>query len=184
MQYLLRLAGSLGLGLQVGRGGTAREETGEQWLNEGVEDNLGAAELRERHPENKDELEDVVKGEPVRGVDGTLNDSQKSVHNPVSQPLSIISRTRGKQGMKRIVTRNQETGEINQEFTRNVEEDKEEIDSNKTEDGVDLGDRGLSFEVVEEGVFGELLVKLRNLVLRTILKAGHFGGKINRFYIS
>ena len=46
MQYLLRLAGSLGLSLQVGRGRTAREETGEQWLNEGVEDNLGAAVMR------------------------------------------------------------------------------------------------------------------------------------------
>lgn len=43
MQYLLRLAGSLGLSLQVGRGRTAREEAGEQWLDEGVEDDLGAA---------------------------------------------------------------------------------------------------------------------------------------------
>lgn len=43
MQYLLRLAGSLGLSLQVGRGRTAREETGEQGLDEGVEDDLGAA---------------------------------------------------------------------------------------------------------------------------------------------
>lgn len=43
MQYLLRLASSLGLSLQVGRGRTAGEETGEQWLDEGVEDDLGAA---------------------------------------------------------------------------------------------------------------------------------------------
>lgn len=79
MQYLLRLAGSLGLSLQIGRGRTAREETGEQWLDEGVENDLGATihyvrlclrnlsnhhipELREGHPENKDELEDVVEG--------------------------------------------------------------------------------------------------------------------------
>lgn len=47
MQYLLRLAGSLGLSLQVGRGRTAREETGEQGLDEGVEDDLGAAVLRQ-----------------------------------------------------------------------------------------------------------------------------------------
>ena len=43
MQDLLRLAGSLSLSLQVGRGRAAREETGEQWLDEGVEDDLGAA---------------------------------------------------------------------------------------------------------------------------------------------
>jgi len=77
MQYLLRLTGSLGLSFQVGRGRTAREETGEQWLDEGVEDDLGAAvhtlelhsrdtsdhhipELRKGLPENEGELEDVV----------------------------------------------------------------------------------------------------------------------------
>jgi hypothetical protein len=178
MQYLLRLAGSLGLGLQVGRGRTTREETGEQWLDEGVEDDLGAAELRKGHPENKGELEDVVEREPVGGIDSALNDSQESVHNPVSQPLSIISCTRSKQGMKRVITRDQETGKINQELASDVEEDEEKVDADKTEDGVDLGDGGLSFEVVEEGVFGELLVKLRNLMLRTILKAGHIDGSI------
>jgi len=71
--------------------------------------------------------------------------------------LSIISRTRGKQGLKRVITRNQETGKVNQELASDVEEDEEKVDADKTKDGVDLGDGGLSFEVVEEGVFGELV---------------------------
>jgi hypothetical protein len=62
--------------------------------------------------------------------------------------------------MKRVITRNQETGKVNQELAGDVEEDKKEIDAGKTEDGVDLGDGGLSFEVVEEGVFGELLRRI------------------------
>lgn len=59
--------------------------------------------------------------------------------------------------MKRVITRNQETGKVNQKLASNVEEDEEKVDPDKAEDGVDLGDGGLSFEIVEEGVFGELL---------------------------
>lgn len=62
--------------------------------------------------------------------------------------------------MKRVITRNQETGKVNQELASDVEEDKKEIDAGKTEDGVDLGNGGLSFEVVEEGVFGELFQRI------------------------
>jgi hypothetical protein len=40
---LLRLGSRLSLGLQVRRDRAASEETGEQWLDEGVEDDLGAA---------------------------------------------------------------------------------------------------------------------------------------------
>lgn len=58
--------------------------------------------------------------------------------------------------MKRVISRNQETGKVNQELAGNVEEDEEEVDSYETEDGVDLGDRGLSLEVVEKRVLGEL----------------------------
>ena len=61
MQYLLRLAGSLGLSLQVGRGRTAREETSEQWLDEGVEDDLGAAvhTLDSTHAKHADHFKDL-----------------------------------------------------------------------------------------------------------------------------
>jgi hypothetical protein len=41
---LLRLGSRLSLGLQVRRDRAASEETGEQWLDEGVEDDLSAAE--------------------------------------------------------------------------------------------------------------------------------------------
>lgn len=35
------------------------------------------------HPEDEHELEDVVEGEPVNGVDGGLNDGQEGVGDPV-----------------------------------------------------------------------------------------------------
>lgn len=73
-----------------------------------------------------------------------------------SSYLSVICGTSSKQRMKRVISRNQETGKVNQELAGNVEEDEEEVDSYETEDGVDLGDRGLSLEVVEKRVLGEL----------------------------
>ena len=35
------------------------------------------------HPQDEHELEDVVEGEPVDGVDGGLNDGEEGVGDPV-----------------------------------------------------------------------------------------------------
>lgn len=42
---LLRLGSSIGLGSQVGGGGTSAEESSEHRLKEGVEENLGATAI-------------------------------------------------------------------------------------------------------------------------------------------
>ena len=49
--------------------------------------------LGKRHPQDKDELEGVVEGEPVDSVDSRLNDGQESVDNPVLESgiaMSVI----------------------------------------------------------------------------------------------
>lgn len=172
---LLRLGGSIGLGPQVGRGRAALEETTEDGLEEGVENELGTVGLGKRHPEDQDELEDVVEGEPVSGADGTLNDGQESVDNPVRQPLSVIGGTGSEESLKRVVTGNQETGKVDEELASDVEENQEEVDANQTQDRIDLGDVGLALQVVKNGVLRELLVELRNGVLGTVLDGSHYG---------
>jgi len=67
--HLLALGEVLSLVAEAG-GGILLEEAGEERRDEGVEDNLGAVGLGKRHPQDKDELEGVVEGEPVDGVDG------------------------------------------------------------------------------------------------------------------
>jgi hypothetical protein len=47
--------------------------------------------LRESHPNNEDELEDVVEREPVNSIDRRLNDGQEGVHDPVLH--SLFSKT-------------------------------------------------------------------------------------------
>ena len=47
------------------------------------ENNRHVPSLRESHPHNEDELEDVVEREPVDSVDGRLKDGQEGVDDPV-----------------------------------------------------------------------------------------------------
>lgn len=61
MEHLLALGSRICLGSEVGSGCSGgREESGENGLDDRSEDDLGTVGGRESHPENKDELEDVV----------------------------------------------------------------------------------------------------------------------------
>jgi hypothetical protein len=58
---LLAFHSSIGLAPEIRGGGSGlREETCEDWLNQGAEDNLGAVRHWEGHPEDQDKFEDVV----------------------------------------------------------------------------------------------------------------------------
>lgn len=70
--------------------------------------------------------------------------------------LGVIRSTSGEQRLERIVSGDQETGEVDEELASDVKEDKEEVDSHQRQDGIDLGDRGLSLQVEQDGVLGEL----------------------------
>jgi len=95
---VMRLLDLLSLSLEVLRGGGGGSEVaGEDGLEEGSEDDLGASGLGKSHPEDEDELEGVVEWEPVDGVDGALKEAQESINNPVRKPLSIIGRLGGEQ---------------------------------------------------------------------------------------
>jgi len=164
------LARLIGLCAELGSSGArVIEVAGEDWVKEGAEDELRAAGLGKSHPEDQDELEGVVEGEPIHSVDGTLKDGQEGVDDPVRQPLSIIDLAGAEQGRQRVITRNDEAGDVDEESASNVEEDQEEVEGSETKDDVDLGNRGLLLEVVEGGVFGQLLVELRHVVLGTLL---------------
>lgn len=71
--------------------------------------------------------------------------------------LSIIPSARRKQRLKRVIAGNQETRKVNEEVGGDVEENKEKVNADQTQDHVDLRDGALALQVVEDGVFGELL---------------------------
>jgi len=125
--HLLALGGRLSLRPQVGRGGTSLEVAGEGGLEEGAEDDLGTAGLGKSHPEDEDELEGVVEGEPVDGVDQALKDNQECVGNPVSQPLCIIGLARAEKSLERKVARDDKSGNVDEELGADVEKDEEEV---------------------------------------------------------
>jgi len=150
----------------------ALEEAGEEWVEEGAEDNLGAVGDGEGHPQDQNELEDVVEGEPIDGVDEALKDGEESIDNPVCQPLSIISLATAKQCLEGVVSWQDEAGEVDEELAANVEEDEKEVEPDKAEEDVDLWDIGLLLEIVEGRILAELFIDLRDLSLGSVLK-GH-----------
>jgi hypothetical protein len=70
--------------------------------------------------------------------------------------LCVVDLACAEQGVERVVAGNDEAGNVDEEGAADVEEDQEEVDANKAENGVDLGDRRLPLQVVEGGVLGQL----------------------------
>ena len=70
------------------------------------------------------------------------------------EPLSVITLANTEQGFEGIVPRNHKSGNIGQELSANIEEDEEEVSCNQSEEGVDLGDRGLFLQVVQSRILG------------------------------
>jgi hypothetical protein len=70
--------------------------------------------------------------------------------------LGVVDLASGEQSVQRVVAGDDESSNVDEELSGNVEEDEEEVEAGETEDGVGLGDGGLLLEVVEGGVLGEL----------------------------
>jgi len=89
----------------------AGEEPSEDWLDDGSEDDLGAIGHWKSHPQDEDELEDIVEWEPVDCVDQAFKDIQEGVNNPVCQPLSVVDLVRTEQSVQGIVAGKDKTGD-------------------------------------------------------------------------
>ena len=90
-------------------------------------------------PEDEDELECVVEGEPVHGGDQALKYSQERKHNPVLQklsvsilhrgqrayrkPLCVISLAGAEQCLEGVVTGDHESSKVDEKLASDVEED-------------------------------------------------------------
>lgn len=98
------LASRVNLGAEIGSSGPRlREVAGEDGLDERAEDDLGTTAscqhmhhsfgdvylrgLGKSHPQNEDELEGVVEGEPVNRADSALEHCEEGENDPVCQPL-------------------------------------------------------------------------------------------------
>lgn len=70
--------------------------------------------------------------------------------------MSIISLACAEQSIERIIAWDDETGEVDEEFSSNVEEDEEEINGGDAEESIHLGNGCLLLKVIERRVFGKL----------------------------
>jgi len=148
-------------------------------VKERSEDDLSAVGDGKCHPQNQDEFEDIVEWEPVDGINDALKDREEGIDNPVCQPLSIIHLATAEQRFERVVSRENETSEVDEKLASDVEEDEEEVESDEAEEDIDLGDVGLLLEIVEDRVPAEFLIDLRDLVLGFVLERHDEGGEAN-----
>lgn len=70
--------------------------------------------------------------------------------------MSIIHFASAEQRFQGIVSRNDEPSKVHKELASNIEEDEEEIYSDKSEKRVDFRYGRLFFEVVEHRISGQL----------------------------
>jgi len=146
------------------------EVTREDGLEEGAEDELGTTSLGKRKPEGEDQLKRIVEWEPVNYGNQALQYSEKSEHDPVSEPLSIIGLASREESFERIITGDDETGKVGEDLPSEVEEDEEKVDADYTKNGVNFRDGGLFLEVIENFVLRQFLINLREVVLSAILE--------------
>ena len=67
--------------------------------------------------------------------------------------LSIVTFASTKQRLERVISRDNKTGDIHKEFTGDVEENEEKVDSDEAKEGVYFRNGGLFFQVVEHRIF-------------------------------
>jgi hypothetical protein len=70
--------------------------------------------------------------------------------------LSVVNLVTAKQRLKRVVSREDEAGKVDEKFASNVEEDEEEVETDEPEEDVDLGDVGLFLEIIEDRILAKL----------------------------
>ena len=70
--------------------------------------------------------------------------------------MCVVNFAGAEQCFQGIVSGKDKTSEVDQEFAPNVKEDKEEVETDKAEESINLGNAGLLLKVIESGVFGEL----------------------------
>lgn len=66
--------------------------------------------------------------------------------------LSIIHLAGTEQRFHRIVARNHEASNIDEESTGDIEKDKEKVDGGETKKGIHLWNRGLFLQIVQERI--------------------------------
>ncbi len=72
------------------------------------------------------------------------------------QPLSIVNLVIAEQCLEGVVSGKDEAGKVDKELASDVEEDEEEVETDKAKEDVDLGDAGLLLEIVERRIPAKL----------------------------
>lgn len=96
----------------------------------------------------------IAYGKPL--VRTSQSSEDRNTYSDNVTHLCIINLARAEQRVQRVITWDQKSGEVDKEFASDVEEDEEEVETKQAEENIDLGNVGLFFKVVENGILGKL----------------------------
>ena len=122
------------------------------------EKNRTYAESRELEPEDEYGLESVIPGNIVEHQSqcDTLGESEEPKDDPVSQPLDIIIASGRLDSLDRKISRKQPSNEIGNGWGESVDGVENSKEDDTTNECVTLWNLSTLFEIVEDGILGEL----------------------------
>lgn len=144
----------------------------EKWGDEASEKNLSTHGLGKTTPDDNEELSSEVEWDPVGDAEEGLEDGEECKYHPVGDPLGTLELSVGEEGTQAVVAWNDEPGQVGQGLAAEVEGNKEKVKSDKTTDNIGFWCSSLLFQVDQKRVLGQLLIKLRDIVVDLIL-VGH-----------
>jgi hypothetical protein len=72
------------------------------------------------------------------------------------KPLRVVTLPHAEESLERIVTRDDKSSQVGQQLASDVEENEEEVKSDKPEESIDLGEAGLFLEIIQNLILGKL----------------------------
>ena len=91
------------------------------------------------------------------------NESTSCSRIPYRQPLGIVFFVGREERIERVVTGNDEAGQVGEQLAAEVEDDQEEVEGTDTDDAIGLGNARSPLDIVEHWVLGQLVYSLANL---------------------
>jgi len=139
--------------------------------HDGLEDveveSAGTPGGRELEPENKEGLECIEPWEVVKDCSQgkALEEGEEAEYDPIGKPLNIILMLRRLDSLDGKIGRECPANEVGNWSGKSIDKDEERHESDSASNEGRLGDLSTLLEVVEHGVFRELLVELTMIVL-------------------
>lgn len=135
---------------------------GHDWAQDIEVENAGALCSGELEPEDKEGLEGIVERKIVKNHSQGegFEEVEETEYNPVGEPLDVVLMTSRFDSLEREISWEEPSNKVRGRGSKGVNEDENRSETHSTHDQEGLGDLSTLLKVVEDRIFGKLLVEL------------------------